>query len=806
VLLLACLATAVAVEEPIILKVWQLPDPRSSDAFGLAQMAAVDAFRQRYPHVELRSFSGIEIENMGMDSKPLMAIAGGVAPDILYVNFRQSDTYIQNNFLLPLDDYMAGLSEEELAFRIPKPAWPVVRREGPGGEEHVWCMPYVSAIRVLVYRKDLFNKAGLDSQHPPADWDELLEYSRRLTDPSEGTYGMILNAGPHAAWDWITYLWSAGGEAVVRDENGQWKAAFNGTAAVDAMEMYCRLLTTRWRDAEGKEHIGYAIREGGARASKLWADGKIGMRMTSMRADDLGRGLDPNLYGLAPVPVSWNGTSASELNCGMMGIFAQAGEKNNSGLGDRDPVRVRQAAWDYIWFMDSEEARAIRTRVLVDAGYAKFQNPVYLKRYGYEEYLKYVDPRILDTYEEALENGKPEPYGRNCQRVYEFMSFPMEECLALSKAQALGNTREEQRARMGEIFDKAVDRTNKDMIGYISLEERTRRNRVALFVATFIAIAFFFVIRKVWLIFTPEDDPTQQGWLVRKYFFAYLLLVPALGSILLWKYVPMIMGSIIAFQDFQIVGQSTWIGLQNFADVLHDPMWWKAIGKTLYYMALMLTIGFVPPIILAILLQEVSHGKLFYRVIFYLPAVITGIIVVYLWKLLYDPSEAGGLNQILMALGFEKKAWLNDERLAMLCCVIPTVWAGMGPGCLIYLAALKGIPDDSYEAADLDGATFLQKIRHVVFPNLKALVIIQFINAFIAASQQSGFILVMTFGGPNEATKVAGLMIFEKAYLSLKFGVATTMAWMLGVMLMGFTVLQLRRLSNMEFKARGAEI
>jgi len=201
VLVLACLAAVVAAEEPIILKVWQLPDPRSSDAFGLAQMAAVDAFRQRYPHVELRSFSGIEIENMGMDSKPLMAIAGGVAPDILYVNFRQSDTYIQNNFLLPLDDYMAGLSEEELAFRIPKPAWPVVRREGPGGEEHVWCMPYVSAIRVLVYRKDLFNKAGLDSQHPPADWDELLEYSKRLTDPSEGTYGMILNAGPHAAWD-----------------------------------------------------------------------------------------------------------------------------------------------------------------------------------------------------------------------------------------------------------------------------------------------------------------------------------------------------------------------------------------------------------------------------------------------------------------------------------------------------------------------------------------------------------------------------------------------------------------------------
>jgi multiple sugar transport system permease protein len=88
---------------------------------------------------------------------------------------------------------------------------------------------------------------------------------------------------------------------------------------------------------------------------------------------------------------------------------------------------------------------------------------------------------------------------------------------------------------------------------------------------------------------------------------------------------------------------------------------------------------------------------------------------------------------------------------------------------------------------------------------LKALIIIQFINAFIIASQQAGFILVMTFGGPNDATKVAGLKIFETAYLYLRFGMATTMAWILGVTLLGFTIFQLRRLSNMEFKAAGSK-
>ncbi|MDD3563932.1 MAG: sugar ABC transporter permease, partial [Candidatus Cloacimonetes bacterium] len=135
----------------------------------------------------------------------------------------------------------------------------------------------------------------------------------------------------------------------------------------------------------------------------------------------------------------------------------------------------------------------------------------------------------------------------------------------------------------------------------------------------------------------------------------------------------------------------------------------------------------------------------------------------------------------------------------------PAVWAGMGPGSLIYLAALKCIPNELYEAADIDGAGFVGKIRHIVFPSLKALIIIQLISAFIVAAQSSDFILIMTFGGPNEATRVADLMIFEKAYLYLNFGLATTMAWMLSLLLMGFTVMQIKYISRMEFRSVKAD-
>jgi multiple sugar transport system permease protein len=130
------------------------------------------------------------------------------------------------------------------------------------------------------------------------------------------------------------------------------------------------------------------------------------------------------------------------------------------------------------------------------------------------------------------------------------------------------------------------------------------------------------------------------------------------------------------------------------------------------------------------------------------------------------------------------------------------VWAEMGPGCLIYLAALKGIPDDLYEAADLDGATFIDKILFVVFPILKPLILINFIGVFIGSWYGgTGNILAMTGGSAN--TEVAGLHIFYEAFLYLRLGPATAMAWVLAVMLIGFTVYQLRILSRLEFRTTG---
>jgi ABC-type sugar transport system permease subunit len=141
--------------------------------------------------------------------------------------------------------------------------------------------------------------------------------------------------------------------------------------------------------------------------------------------------------------------------------------------------------------------------------------------------------------------------------------------------------------------------------------------------------------------------------------------------------------------------------------------------------------------------------------------------------------------------------WLTEKTYAMPAVILPFVWAGAGPGCLIYLAALKSVPEDLYEAADVDGAGIWSKLWRITIPTLKPLIIINFVGATIGAFQSMQNILVMTGGGAG--TNVIGLQIWKEAYIFLNFGYATALAWILGSMLIGFTVMQLNVLRKVEF-------
>jgi ABC-type sugar transport system permease subunit/ABC-type glycerol-3-phosphate transport system substrate-binding protein len=894
----------------ITVRVFGLPDPTHSDVKTRADVAAVRMFRERFPEIfaekyreryksdpdtyghydwdnvaiRLEPFSSIAVEGVESD---LLAIAGGVAPDVLYINFRKSDNYIRNNFLYPLDAYFDTMTQQELEDRINPKLWPVIRRVGPDGVERTWAMPYDGALgKVLLFRKDLFEEHGIPFPDNDWTWEDMLDAARRITDPVRGHFGLLFGRGKHESWHWITFLWSAGGSDMVYDrETDQWRTTFDCRQAARAVDFYVRLSAERWVDGEGSLRRGFADKDSSTRWMK-WERGEIGMRFAYVDEKLLST-INPDLVGMVPVPLGpvlppdladafaqdgllWNGrTRGGELNSRMMGLF--------SGIGH---PAVRDAAWEYIRFYDSEEATAIKLRIMVEGGLGRFINPSLLRRYGYAEIEKLSPPGWADTFALAIKSGRPEPYGRNSNFAYEMMTFPIQEVERLALRDLLPEDEEARLDFIQEILVAANRRANEVMIGTISSYQRKIRRSVAALVIAIIVFAFTLIFRRIVRMFTPVAAAGTQeraGWAFARYRWAYMLLLPAALSVLFWQYLPLARGSIMAFQDYRLIGPSSWVWLDNFGDVMFSPFWWRSIWNSLRYSFLVMSMTFMPPIILAILLQEVPRGKILFRTIFYLPAVVTGLVTILLWKQLYDPSEAGALNNLVMrvpAAGFlflgivilavmslfmrrfffhrmfaaggvalligvvvmllcwspavailfpngfgasggvlavlgrlwgqlpEPYRWLGDRRTAMLACVVPMVWAGMGPGCLIYLAALKGIPDEYYEAADMDGATFLDKIMFIVFPNLKMLILINFVGVFINSWYgATGAILAMTGGGAG--TEVAGLHIWYEAFTYLRLGPATAMAWMLGCLMIGFTVNQLRLLSKVEFRTTG---
>lgn len=277
-----------------------------------------------------------------------------------------------------------------------------------------------------------------------------------------------------------------------------------------------------------------------------------------------------------------------------------------------------------------------------------------------------------------------------------------------------------------------------------------------------------------------------------------LLLAPAVFLIALWAYYPLVRGSVMAFQDVKVMGGSRFVGIENFVRVVTNPLFPGVIKATVIYVVAVLSLGFFAPVALAILLSEARRGSTVYRAIFYAPYLLGGVVVLFIWRIFYLPTEEGLLNHLIGYFGLGPVRWLQDPSINKWLLALPGIWAGTGSACLVYLAALKSIDDEMYEAADIDGAGTFSKVWHITLPSLKPLLIINFVGAFIGAFHGMGNILVLT-GGAYE-TNVIGLQVFLEAFGYLRFGSATALAWILGSVLIGFTVYQLSFLRKVEFR------
>ncbi len=824
-------------------------------------------FTRKNPDIEVQKWGGITIPGGGQASL-MMAIAGKTAPDIGQGFFHTIRNEIKQQFLHPLNEWIGEdingngqIDDNEAIWPGWKKISPLMRKVATV-DGKVYGIPVpVKNITAIIFRIDMVKAAGLDANKPPQTWDEFYYWCQKLTNPNKNIPGAIIQTGqkgiclPSDGSLFLPWIRSAGGKAFIQiktspktgkkysfplyetrfitpdgenlsKEKSVWKATFASAEGLKAADFYYKLRWGKWFvDPETKKPVtlsddnlktgfvklgerevqlspedvisGVArsqSNQSGLRAMDLLGRGETAMIIgcvDDLKAVGTGSNLDPNLLSWFPIPAAPGPKGQREVQVyNHYGIMYM-------GVGER-PETERNAVWRTLTAICDENVTDNEVTAKVLEGLSRFVPPLELKRLGYEEYIRDIPQDIRRNFS-GLESGRIKAHTEPWTGFWFLMFTAIDrECFGIM----LGANGEkfDYRKALKKIEAKANSGLMFETPREILDKWRPYVRTIAIAVLCIIAFLCYKIIRSYTGKNQAHSGSVYKGWL------PVLLVAPAVLIILTWRYYPLMRGMQMAFQDYKIAGDSSFVGLDNFIILFRDSSFWMSLLRTCYFVFLNMLLAFTAPILLAVLLTEVPRFKIFFRTLFFLPQMTSGIVIALMWKLMYNPTPAGFFNQIISLLNhipfvhIDTQTWLEDPKLAMICCVLPTVWASMGMSSLIYLAALHSVPNDLYEAADIDGAGIRQKFLKITLPSLLPLIIINFVGAFIATFQNMGNIFLLTFGGPGETTTVIGLKIWIEAYNNLRFSMATSMAWIMGSLLIGLTFVQIQFLKKVEYK------
>jgi multiple sugar transport system permease protein len=277
----------------------------------------------------------------------------------------------------------------------------------------------------------------------------------------------------------------------------------------------------------------------------------------------------------------------------------------------------------------------------------------------------------------------------------------------------------------------------------------------------------------------------------RKNLVGYLFAAPWLIGLPLFILGPIIATFYLSFTSYDMINPPRWIGLINYRILFTlDPGFWKALGNTFYYMFGSVFLKVFIGLIFAVLLSRAMRGMRIFRTIYFLPVVLPAVPVMFLWMMMFNP-RSGLINQFLGLFGIDGPLWLNSPVWSKPSLILMSLW-GIGGIIVIFLAGLQDIPEYLYEAADLDGASRLQKFWKITVPLLSPVIFFNVVTGLIAASQVFTEAYIMTGGGPLESTTFVNLKIYLLAFKDVKMGYASAMAWVMFLILVPMTLLLFR--------------
>lgn len=276
----------------------------------------------------------------------------------------------------------------------------------------------------------------------------------------------------------------------------------------------------------------------------------------------------------------------------------------------------------------------------------------------------------------------------------------------------------------------------------------------------------------------------------REEFYFYLFILPWIIGFLAFTAYPVFSSLYLSFTDYDGINPMKFIGLQNYAELMKDDIFFYSIRATLLYTLISVPLCLALSLAFALLLNGIRSLQNVFRTVLYFPSMVAGVTMSLLWVWLFTP-QVGLVNFILSLFGIEGPAWLLSEKAALPALIIMTLW-GVGGGMVIFLAGLKSVPSTYYEAAILDGAGPFYRFRVITLPMISPVILFQLIMNLIDACQVFTPAYVMTRGGPHYRTWFYVYYLYKSAFSDSRVGFSAALGWLLLIVvaLLSFVIIK----------------
>lgn len=275
----------------------------------------------------------------------------------------------------------------------------------------------------------------------------------------------------------------------------------------------------------------------------------------------------------------------------------------------------------------------------------------------------------------------------------------------------------------------------------------------------------------------------------RKNLTGYLFASPAILGFLIFTIGPMLFSLGMSFTDYSVTGGAHFVGLDNYTNMFSgtDPYFYKALKVTAYYVLLSVPIQIVYAFLLAILLNQKVKGLSIWRTIFYLPSIVPSVALAMIWLWILDP-DLGLANQLLRMVGLPTSMWIYAEETVIPTLAVMSAWTAGGTT-TVFLASLKNVPSQYYEAVEIDGGNAWHKFRHITLTFMSPVLFYNIIMAIIGTFQVFTQAYIMTGGGPNNGSMFYVYYIYREAFSYSRLGSASAMSWVLFVIILVITAI-----------------